>query len=579
MVSGRPQERQYNSTQNGEPDRRRQSGWKQSGRCSRWCTFNRRLLAQAWPLRRSFAASGQAAGGGSPVMAASSSSGPAAKAQKDDGDAKCCARPQAVYTQRPLEGMVFVDQVTQNTWQLTNVVTYERKQLPASWVELVFDHGSGGAAVSLVSADGTCNVQDVEELLKIEVYEEEGTNAVFICTPGSSKPFSVTSHRCKHKVAKLKLHLTSSNQSTELAIFLFKRPRVPNQVVYWSLLDLYHILGMRSYKGVPSKWAWNIEKKTGIKMQQIYNSVQWCLGTYVSDEAAGKKARPQCERCLPAPSVSTVCLLELLVRWAFATRERAGVGDVVVKRHSTQLLDRLLEASIRNLPEPASFVIVPRADWMPLWPRPLTNSDIEEGFKVRILPTMRVDLKGLLDQVLQSPRLQPQKQWWAELKLVCSDQGVCNVTCLMKQLAGKSQLDGFRAQLLLKFSWILEKHMGLVVQGKFEGVMEGLELEVQDASGTFWTGSKEHKLLEYVQACRTASRNVQYLNITTDKGLAGNLPLQFTFITIKGNLGVVCCPQVVLGTPFGSRLRAIGQSVMSTETGRGDTSWSCVPLA
>ena len=56
--------------------------------------------------------------------------------------------------------------------------------------------------------------------------------------------------------------------------------------------------------------------------------------------------------------------------------------------------------------------------------------------------------------------------------------------------------------------------------------------------------TKDHMLLEYVQATRRASKGLQYLRMTTDKGHSGSLPLQFSFFTFPGNLGVVGCPQV-----------------------------------
>ena len=60
-----------------------------------------------------------------------------------------------------------------------------------------------------------------------------------------------------------------------------------------------------------------------------------------------------------------------------------------------------------------------------------------------------------------------------------------------------------------------------------------------------FAGGDDNLLVQYVQAARRITRGQSFFHFVADKGISGNLPLMFGFLTVRAGKGIVCCPQVL----------------------------------
>ena len=145
---------------------------------------------------------------------------------------------------------------------------------------------------------------------RFRLNKQEGASEMFVHRGGPADQLqSFDVYRMKYRCSKLQVSLSSSNQSSDLEVFVFKRPRAPKQMIWHSLMSLYFLLGMRSYCGVASKWAWNFMDRWAPKLISIFGHEHFARGTSGSDDNSKKRAMEQQWRCLPGSSVSTVGLL------------------------------------------------------------------------------------------------------------------------------------------------------------------------------------------------------------------------------------------------------------------------------
>ena len=162
-----------------------------------------------------------------------------------------------VLHEKGLLDYVEIDQVAVNKWMVTNTLTGERHPVDAMDVQVERCAETHSLMVLVLQPDDTWQVLDANKLFPIGLYEADGTGELYLHAGGPAEramPWSLLQSR--YRAGKMRIRLTSSTAEGEVAVYIFRQARAPKQSMYWSLVDLYSFLGMTSYKGVPSKWAW-----------------------------------------------------------------------------------------------------------------------------------------------------------------------------------------------------------------------------------------------------------------------------------------------------------------------------------
>ena len=304
------------------------------------------------------------------IMSGSSSSSILAQ-QGDDGP------PDTLMAH---EGHVWVDDV--NGGQvLTHCLLQERWPLPAGgqpW-SLVFVDGFG----CLVS-DTTDQVLFLEEWLPEQVWLQGSEMIVVQKVVKNGKAgllqFSLNARMREHQVRSCKLVV--GDCEFDIGVFTITRPRASGRLL-WSLYGIYHKLGLTSYFGQPSKWAYNSYEA----WQKILSPMGY--SNCIVKGWAGldpQEAMASTDRILPTPAITSAGFLILCCRWGCSTSRRGGLRDRKAQAMALDILKTLVKATTKRQ---FQIKLQLSLDWEFRWPRP----DMEGASTL----TLVVEPSGLVD--------------------------------------------------------------------------------------------------------------------------------------------------------------------------------------
>ena len=444
-------------------------------------------------------------------------------------------------------GAVFVDCVADGEWVATNVITYEKVALKAMHCETNENGDTGELVILMLDEHGGHTLVHPETLFARQLFRLEDGRERYVQELGKTpKMWSLDEARTQHRAATLSVWPTASTAKYDVEVYMFRRPRVPNVRVYWSLTCIYKAMGMTCYQKVPSKWIWSCTPKW-LEMQLMYfGTPQLCYSTYLSESTSRRQGEIQSDRCLANTSISTLGLVALLTTWAFARRGRGAAMDPDVRTHARQLLERVIGAAFCR-GQPRKVTLHLEEGWLPPWPRPIAMGAQTLDLVVGV--NGFVDFSPLVELATVGSKATTASKWWRQLQSACDCQNVVSLGGALAALAGAKQCRAFVAQLLAVICTEAERTFTVVSQPRDAATtvtMPGLSWK--------WSGladqvedhrTRDRRLLEYVTACRRATKDVQHLTLCTDKGISGALPLQMTMFVMQENLAMVGCPQVV----------------------------------
>lgn len=134
--------------------------------------------------------------------------------------------------------------------------------------------------------------------------------------------------------------------------------------VVWNVLCLCRILQLQSYKGVPSKWAFNCRQPWLAWMEEAGvapadHVMQSALSNSVNSQRSSTA-------CLPSPSLSTAGLVVCLCRWAYCTPQFGGLRTVAARQLAEDFLFAVLASAVARRCWRLQLRWV--AEWSAAWP-------------------------------------------------------------------------------------------------------------------------------------------------------------------------------------------------------------------
>ena len=123
---------------------------------------------------------------------------------------------------------------------------------------------------------------------------------------------SLASVRCLHKVARASVSVGCTSAAWEIDVFAFVKPRPGKLQMFWSALQLYKALGLKSYSGTPSTCFQHPHSKWQALFVADFGADQLIFSTHGNDNS--KSELQPWNRCLPCPSMSTCGLIHILAR-------------------------------------------------------------------------------------------------------------------------------------------------------------------------------------------------------------------------------------------------------------------------
>lgn len=142
----------------------------------------------------------------------------------------------------------------------------ERGSVNGDEVGVIF----GNKPVSAIVNGEDSELVDVGELFTMKFFQKEGCQQVYVHKAASRAPsepfFFLTQLRTRHRRGKVKVSLTSAQAITTIVVYVSECSQRPRTMMYWSLTDFYFAVDMTSFKDVPSKWAWTVEKQRRVQL-------------------------------------------------------------------------------------------------------------------------------------------------------------------------------------------------------------------------------------------------------------------------------------------------------------------------
>ena len=116
---------------------------------------------------------------------------------------------------------------------------------------------------------------------------------------------------------------------------------------FWKAADIYAYLGLRSYKGQPSKWVYETGARENSPLQNLWSELfggrHLVHGSYCHEGCNIRSAMDMHLRCLPHTSRSTMRLCALLLRWSAVEASQGGLNSPDHRYAAGSLLSALLD--------------------------------------------------------------------------------------------------------------------------------------------------------------------------------------------------------------------------------------------
>ena len=251
---------------------------------------------------------------------------------------------------------------------------------------------------------------------------------------------------------------------------------------------------------------------------------------------------PWYERCLNAPSMSTLMLVSNLCRWSFASSNMGGFqrDHVAAREASTSLLRALVDEATSRA-KGSTFTLCFSSEWKCQWPRPIVEARFPGLLcEVRLAPGGRVQIGGLMNKNLCKGSV------WRKLQTCFAYHGIEDheevlVVDVVQWLMNVPALNSVMAQLCLALARQLEASLGEAHRGVRDATTASLHYDDWLALDQ---ADMDEKLVQYVLSGIEESTRHRVMSIATDKACPAGMSLQNSVICWPTNRMVLCPPQV-----------------------------------
>jgi hypothetical protein len=451
-----------------------------------------------------------------------------------------------------MQGIVYLDRVGEFNFILTNIVTHERVELPRGCWELIFDD-TDIVACLVVTPPDDCDAEPEPRLtnmyLKKDVYISDKGERYAVTHPSSEgrlQSYSIDFALTKHVESDVEVRVGVTSASAKLPLVVMQLPRAGGARVYWSLSEIYTFMGLRTYKGVSSKWIWESRTSWAKRCEDYFGHEAMLYSKHgnVSDKRVDEVQ--WYDRCLTAVSMSTPGLLLVTCRWCMLPRESGGFDNADSRSAACMLLSSAMgEALAFKLGLTCTISL--DAEWKNLWPRP--SHGLFRCADIMLV----VDWQGNLDlEPLYNAQVahNAAKQWLRSL-WKCGLPSRQRFIPLMKFLEiaiCAKQCRALVAQILVALASQLELCFAAQGQKKFTSTARQMLFSMRNLEDQMGGNSMSYKLAQYVYLGAESCRHHLFMTIATDKASPAMLSLSNAIIVYPDNTGVLCCPQVLRTT-------------------------------
>jgi hypothetical protein len=433
-----------------------------------------------------------------------------------------------------------LDTLPDKSQVLTHSGTLSRQVLPMEgWpYYLVFLDGFG----VLVPSGDEHQAIIVEEWLERAMWQRSDGELVIVerCPVKGQLPFwSLTAKLREHTQHRVMLKIVGHCERYELHAFGLRWPRANGRYCF-SAFDVYAYLQLTSYKGQPSKWAYESYAGWSKKLEKLHLA-DGIMKSYMS--LPQKEALTSTTHVLSTPSFTTNALLTLLSKWSCLHVRRCGFTDDCRQR-AKDLIKSFVDASCQFQ---YSIDVLFNYSAVPQWPRPFAFEG--DFLRLQVGTDGVINAKEWKDQyaaaLVGGSAPGPLFVWWRLIShlvtdlhfiqlrdLVTSDQVIADQTCM-----------ALLAQMFAAISLRVDVVLGKSVTQEDSNLWPIYIKDVDSADG--WSAREVDKAcLEHVYRGKMASDGHRSIGIALDKVNARGLDLQNSICVLKNNIAFELVPQV-----------------------------------
>jgi hypothetical protein len=455
---------------------------------------------------------------------------------------------QGLLEECPHSGRLYIDRLTSNTWQLTDIVTHEKYLFSGDGWFLEYHADNGRAA--LVQEDGHGNGQFflVEQLMVRDLLESpDGVQFMSFGAAANTPPVPLGQLYCRHVLGSVTIRLGQTTARAELPVWILKRPRCSGMRVYWGLFSIYKLLRLTQFRGQASKWTYAGMLPWNKHMALHFPGKHFIVSKNNSGMQTDlRHLQPFWDRMLPETTCDTVALLSLLAKWAFASKHGGGFQCPLQQRGAIDVLAALLSKACSRA-QPIVIQISFDDFWTCKWPRPeRTDSDLAFWYGFPMNNDGSVYIEPWLQCGGGFATSSVARRW---LQCLSEDHSTplintIDLMDLIRRIAGIKLMQSFSAQLVYALAKELE--LGMAESGKSSEsqalsasvgfVYKSQEIHVGDPN-------LEERLCSYVSAGIVESSKHSLIGVSLDKAGVCGSHLMNAIVSFPNNVVVVACPQ------------------------------------
>ena len=216
----------------------------------------------------------------------------------------------------------------------TDIITGEQHSLSGEWI-VVCVGGQG-----CLGQDGTDTTHYVDNMMKSSLRQDQNSRLFLVDENACSTDF--TAAVCKHEAEELSLAYSAGRPPLALSVCKLALPR-HGQHVWWCLDRVYNVLGLKTHRGVPSKWVYETFPPWQATLKEFGTASHNLM---LSMAAGGMDVKPHGipHRFLPTSAASSLGLLFLLLRWSQCPANKNGLVSDRCKGWALELLEGLVGA-------------------------------------------------------------------------------------------------------------------------------------------------------------------------------------------------------------------------------------------
>jgi hypothetical protein len=455
---------------------------------------------------------------------------------------------QALLEECPHLHRVYLDRLDSNTWQLTDIVTYEKYNFSGAGWFLEYHEENGRAALVQEDCHGTGQFFLVDQLMTKDLLESiDGVQLLSFGAEANSPPVPLGQLYCRHVGGEVTLRLGPSSARAEMPVWVLKRPRSSGMRVQWGLFSMYKLLRLTQFRGQASKWTYECMPQWVKHLAPHFSGRHFISSKSNSGiQTDIRHAQHFWHRMLPETTCDAVALLSLLAKWAFASKNAGGFVNAIHQRGAIDVLSALLSKACSRT-QPVVLQISFDDSWKCTWPRPQhTFDDLAFRYGFPITFDGRVYIEQWLQLCGGFATSSVARRWLMSLAEDPNAPLVNSIDLMdmIRRITGIKTLSSFSAQVMYELAMQLE--LGMAESGKPDAtraVDETLGFEYKSRDVHVNDPDLEEKLFNYVSAGIVESTRHSLFGVSLDKAGVCGSHLMNAALSFPNNVVVVACPQ------------------------------------